>query len=281
MYICTLMRNSYRNLLILTLFTTLFTTACSDFRKLQKSDDWEKKYDAAINYYEQGEYYKANVLLEQILPIIKGSEKAEIANFYYGYTYYYQEQYLLASHYFKTFYDTFNRSKFAEEARFMFGYSLFKDSPRYNLDQASSKEAITALQGFINLFPNSEFVPKADSALGQLRSKLERKAYEKALLYYDLKKFMTGEYLKAALVEFDNFQDDFPGSEFAEEIRYLEIEAMFKLAEVSIYSLKKERYLEAIEFYENFIDTYSNSKFQKKAEKIYEDSLEQIRILNT
>ncbi|WP_296618327.1 outer membrane protein assembly factor BamD [Marivirga sp.] len=274
------MRNSYRNLLIITLFT-LFTTACSDFRKLQKSDDWEKKYDAAISYYEQEEYYKANALLEQILPIIKGSEKAEIANFYYGYTYYYQGQYLLASHYFKTFYDTFNRSKFAEEARFMFGYSLFKDSPRYNLDQASSKEAITALQGFINLFPNSEFVPKADAALGQLRSKLERKAYEKALLYYDLKKFMTGEYLKAALVEFDNFQDDFPGSEFTEEIRYLEIEAMFKLAEVSIYSLKKERYLEAIEFYENFIDTYENSKYQKKAEKIYEDSLEQIRILNT
>jgi len=280
MYICTLMRNSYQNILLFTLLAVLIS-ACSDFRKLQKSDDWEKKYDAAIRYYEQGEYYKANALLEQILPIIKGSEKAEIANFYYGYTYYYQEQYLLASHYFKTFYDTFNRSEFAEEARFMFGYSLFKDSPRYNLDQVSSKEAITALQGFINLYPSSEFVPKADAALSQLRSKLERKAYEKALLYYDLKKFMTGEYLKAALVEFDNFQDDFPGSKYTEEIQYLEIEAMYKLAEVSIYSVKKERYLEAIDFYENFIETYEDSKYLKKAEDIYEDSLEQIRKLNS
>ncbi|WP_245830863.1 outer membrane protein assembly factor BamD [Marivirga sericea] len=274
------MRNSYKNLLLITLITVLIT-ACSDFRKLRKSDDWEKKYDAAINYYEQGEYYRANVLLEQILPIIKGSEKAEIANFYYGYTYYYQGQYLLASHYFKTFYDTFNRSQFAEEARFMFGYSLFQDSPRYNLDQVSSKEAIVALQGFINLYPNSKFVPKADAALGQLRSKLERKAYEKALLYYDLKKFMTGEYLKASLVEFDNFQDDFPGSSFTEEIQYLEIEAMYNLAEVSIYSVKKERYLEAISFYETFIETYENSKYLKKAQDIYEDCLEQIRKLNS
>jgi len=280
MYICTLMRNSYRNIVIL-LSLTVLITACSDYRKLLKSDDWEKKYDAAINYYEQGEYYKANVLLEQILPIIKGSEKAEIANFYYGYTYFYQEQYLLASHYFKTFYDTFNRSQFAEESRFMFGYSLFMDSPRYNLDQASTKEAITALQGFINLYPRSEFVPKADAALSQLRSKLERKAYEKALLYYDLKKFMTGEYLKAALVEFDNFQDDFPGSKYAEEIQYLEIEAMYNLAEVSIYTVKKERYLEAIDFYENFIERYENSKYQKKAEDIYENCLEQIRKLNS
>lgn len=280
MYICTLMRNSYKNLFILILLAVSISS-CSDFRKLQKSDDWEKKYDAAIRFYEQGEYYKANVLLEQILPIIKGSEKAEIANFYYGYTYYYQGQYLLASHYFKTFYDTFNRSQFAEEARFMFGYSLFQDSPRYNLDQASSKEAITALQGFINLYPNSEFVPKADAALSQLRSKLERKAYEKALLYYDLKKFMTGEYLKAALVAFDNFQDDFPGSIYTEEIQYLEIEAMYNLAEVSIYSLRKERYQEAIDFYEVFIDTYQESKYLKKAEKIYEDCLEQIRKLNS
>ncbi len=274
------MRNSYKNLLIILSISIAFS-ACSDFRKLQKSDDWEKKYDAAISYYEQGEYYKANALLEQILPIIKGSEKAEIANFYYGYTYYYQEQYLLASHYFKTFFDTFNRSEFAEEARFMFAYSLYKDSPRYNLDQTSTKEAIVALQGFINLFPNSKYVPKADAGLSQLRSKLERKAYEKALLYYDLKKYMTGEYLKAALVEFDNFQDDFPGSQFTEEIRFLEIEAMYKLAEVSIYSLRKERYSEAIEFYQNFIDTYEQSKYLSKAEKIYENCLEQIRKINS
>lgn len=78
---------------------------------------------------------------------------------------------------------------------------------------------------------------------------------------------MTGEYLKAALVEFDNFQDDFPGSQFTEEIRYLEIEAMYNLAEVSIYSVRKERYREAIAFYEDFIETYEQSKYLSKAEK--------------
>ena len=164
----------------------------------------------------------------------------------------------------------------------MFGYALFQDSPRYNLDQVSTKEAIIALQGFINRYPQSKFTPKADAALTQLRSKLERKAYEKALLYYDLKKFMTGEYLKAALVEFDNFQDDFPGSSYTEEINYLQIEAMYNLAEVSIYTVKRERYQEAIAFYESFIETYDdNSEYLKKAEKLYENCLEQIRKLNS
>ncbi len=255
-------------------------SSCSDFRKIQKSDDWEKKYEAAIQYFEEEEYYKSSVLLEQILPIIKGSAKAEKANFLYAYTYYYEGSYLLASHYFKTFYDTYGRSDFAEEARFMFGYSLYMDSPRYNLEQTSSKQAIVALQAFINRFPQSEFVPKATSALNDLQVKLEKKAYEKALLYYKLKKFQTGEYLKAALVAFDNFQDDYPDSNYIEELRYLEIEATYELAEVSILSKKKERYMEAIRFYEDFIDTYENSEYLKKAEKIYENSLNEIRKIN-
>lgn len=274
------MRKMLRFFIFITTISLLLTS-CGDFRKIQKSDDWEKKYDAAINYYESEDYYRSNLLFEQILPIIKGSEKAEKANFYYCYTYFHQEQYLLASHYFKTFYDTYNRSTFAEEARFMFGYSLYMESPRFNLEQTSTRQALTALQGFINLFPASEFVPKADQAMNDLRSKLEEKAYQKALLYYDLKKYMTGEYLKASMVEFDNFQDDFPSSAYIEEIRYLEIEAMYNLAEVSIYSLKKERYMAAVEFYENFIETYENSKYQKRAEKIYEDCLNNIRKLNT
>lgn len=279
MYLCTLMHILKKNILLFG-FLMVALSACSDFRKIQKSDDWEKKYTAAINYYEEGEYYKSSILLEQILPIIKGSEKAEKANFLYGYTYYYQGQYLLASHYFKTFYDTYNRSDFAEEARFMYGYSLYMDSPRYNLEQTSTKQAIVALQGFINRFPQSEFVPKATTALDDLQVKLEKKAYEKCLLYYKLRKFQTGEYLKAALVAFDNFQDDYPDSKYVEEIRFLEIEATYKLAEVSIFSKKKERYLEAISFYEEFIETYENSEYIKKAEKIYENSLEEVRSLN-
>ncbi|WP_236587478.1 outer membrane protein assembly factor BamD [Marivirga aurantiaca] len=273
--------HNLRNYILFLAILGMGLSSCSDFRKIQKSDDWEKKYDAAIQYFEQEEYYKSSVLLEQILPIIKGSAKAEKANFLYAYTYYHEQSYLLASHYFKTFYDTYGRSDLAEEARFMYGYSLYMDSPRYNLEQTSSKQAIVALQGFINRFPQSEFVPKATQALDDLQVKLEKKAYEKAFLYYKLKKFQTGEYLKAALVAFDNFQDDYPDSKYVEEIRYLEIEAMYKLAEVSIASKKKERYTEAIRFYQDFIETYENSEFLKKAEKIYESSLNEIRKLNT
>jgi len=75
----------------------LVTASCSKFRKIQKSGDWELKYEAAMNYYQEEEYYKASVLFEEIIPIIRGSEKAEKAQFYFAYSYYHQKQYILAS----------------------------------------------------------------------------------------------------------------------------------------------------------------------------------------
>lgn len=261
---------------IIALIIPILLGSCSDFRKIQKSSDWEKKYEAALKYYQEKDYYRSSVLLEDVLPLLKGSEKAEKANFYYAYTYFYQDQYLLASHYFKTFYETYGRSQYAEEARYMFGYSLYKDSPRYNLDQSSTYDAIAALQSFINRYPNSSFRDDASRIIDEMQQKLEKKAYEKAKLYFKLRKYRSGEYLKAALVAFNNFQNDYPDSHYVEEIRYMKIQATYLLAEVSIKNKKEERLREAVRYYQDFVDQYPQSDYLKKAENIYDNALNEL-----
>ena len=37
----------------------LVFTACSDFQKILKSDSVDKKYEAALKYYDKKDYYKA------------------------------------------------------------------------------------------------------------------------------------------------------------------------------------------------------------------------------
>ena len=59
----------------LTMLCLVILASCNKFRKIQKSDDWELKYKAAINYYEKGDYYRASVLFEQLLPIIRGTKR--------------------------------------------------------------------------------------------------------------------------------------------------------------------------------------------------------------
>ena len=52
-------------------------TSCNNFRKIQKSGDWELKYRAGLEYYDQGEYFKASTLFEEIIPILRGRPEAD------------------------------------------------------------------------------------------------------------------------------------------------------------------------------------------------------------
>ncbi len=245
--------------------------SCSDFRQLMKSDDWQKKYDAALKYYNDKDYYRATALLEEVLPIIRGSKTAEDAQYYYAYAHYYQRKYLLSSHYFKEFYETYSRSKYAMEAMYMYAYSLYRQSPITSLDQTATREAIDAMQLFVNKYPYSDYKDKAENILDELQTKLEVKAYDNALLYYKLSQY------KPAIIAFENFQKDFPDSELNEEISYWKLAAQFELAEQSIRSKQKERYYTTVEYYQRFIDQYPNSKFIGEAESIYETAIGKIR----
>ena len=250
-------------------FFILSVASCSKFRKIEKSEDWRLKYDAALEYYEDKDYFRSGTLFEQILPIVRGLPEGEKVQFYFAYTQYHQKFYLLAAHHFKVFYETYARSEYAQEAQFMHAYSLYANSPAYNLDQTSSLEAVIAMQSFVNRYPNSTFREEATKVIDDIQEKLEKKSYENAKQYYKLERH------KAAVVAFESFKNNFPDSEYNEEVAFLKFMAQYELAEQSISSKQLERYREANEFYIDFIDNYPDSEFLREAEKKYANSLEQ------
>lgn len=252
------------------IFILMLTASCSKFSKLRKSSDWKMKYEAALSYYEKEDYYKANVLLEEILPIIRGSEEDEKAQFYFANSFFHQKQYTMSAHHFKTFYSTFSRSKWAEEAMYMHAYSTFLESPQHNLDQTNTYEAIQAMQNFINKYPYSKFKDEATEIINKLQVKLEDKAYENAKLYYKLRRY------KSALIAFENFKNDYPDSRLNEEISFLEIETEYNYAKESIITKQKERYNAVVEMYQNFVDIYPESKFIKNAQSFYDSAINQL-----
>lgn len=271
-YICALMRSAviYR-LIIVLISVSLAATGCGEFKRVQRSDDWRVKYEAAIKYYEDRDYFRSNVLFEDIIPLIKGLEEGELAQFYNAYTYYYQRQYLLSSHYFKTFATVYSRSEHAEEASFMSAYSLYQQSPEYNLDQSSTINAIDELQRFINRNPASEYTPQATELIDNLQYKKAKKQFEIAKQYLKVRKYL------AAAESFETFAEDFPDSEFVEEALFLMVKTQYLYANNSIVSKQVERYQETITLYQNFIDSYPSTSFSKQAENIFSDSVEKIR----
>ncbi len=269
--------------LTLFLVLSLFFFSCNrEFNKLLKKGSTDEKYVAAIKYYKSADYYKAGVIFDEISPLLKGDSTAELVQFYNAYCNYYQSNFQMSSYQFKTFYATYNNSPFAEEAYYMYANSMYRDAPPYNLDQTNTITAVDALQTFINTFPQSKYEDKCNDNLKDLRYRLERKAYEKAKLYYKTREpsFTGRPNYQATNVTIDNFRKDFPDSKYNEELSYLQIIAMEELSDLSFYVKQKERYNQTIALYEKFIDKYPNSKYLKELQDKYNRSLVGIEKVN-
>jgi outer membrane protein assembly factor BamD len=259
--------------LLLVAFVVL-ASSCSRFRKIQKSDDWRVRYEAGLDYYEKKDYYRSAILFEDILPIVRGLPEGEKVEFNLAYCQYYEKTYLLAANQFKTFYETYGRSPNAEEARFMYAYSLYASAPSSNLDQRDGIEAMDAMQLFINQYPQSRFREKAIEVIMVSQEKLERKGFDNARQYVKLRNY------QAAIIAFDNFRKNFPDSKYLEEVAYLKVEAQYRFAEQSMVTLQAKRFRTVIEFYQELVDFYPESKFIKDAERFYDSSLQRLNQSN-
>lgn len=264
-------------------FLLVFALSCSTTRitKIERSNDYEELYQAAVSYYMQGRYDKAKLYLERVTPYYRGSLESEKIKYYWAYSEFYLGYYQLAAYQFKEFYRTYGRSPFAENAQYMEAYSLYLDSPDAELDQTSSEEAVVAMQDFLNRYPASEHYFEGNDMIDELQVRFEKKAYETAKLYY---KLTTGlsyrNYLEAALITFETFKNDYPDSDYNEELLYLSVDVSYKLADNSITSKKKERFDKMFELYEEFKVKYPESEYMSAVEDYYErrqEALERIK----
>jgi len=248
----------------------ILVASCSKFRRIQKSEDWRVRYEAALNYYEKKDYYRASMLFEDILPVVRGLPEGEKVEFYLGYCQFYEKTYLLASNQFKTFYETYGRSTLAEEAHFMYAFSLYTSAPSSNLDQSEGIEAMDAMQVFLNKYPDSKFREQATEVITVSHNKLEEKGFQNAKQYLTLRSY------QAAIISFDNFRKNFPDSKYLEEVAYLKVVSQYKLAEKSFPDLQPKRFGIVIELYKELVDGYPQSRFLREAEKMYSVSLTKV-----
>ncbi|MCO6476007.1 MAG: outer membrane protein assembly factor BamD [Phaeodactylibacter sp.] len=264
-----------KNLFVAFVGMTLLLGACkSEFEKIRSSGDVNRIYTKALEYYEQEEYQKAQTLFELIISSYRGKKEAEEIYFKYAYTYYHLRQYILASYYFKNFSNTYGASEIREEADFMSAYSNYQLSPTFRLDQSYTQQAIEGFQLFVNTYPNSTRVEECNRLIDEMRSKLEKKAYESARLYFDLREY------QAAIQTFDNVLKDFPDTDDAEQIRYMIIRSAYQLAKNSFVDKQKERFLEARDRASEFLARFPDSRYTKDVKDIYNDSRESLNKLD-
>ena len=250
-------------------------SGCGEYEKLLKSRDFQAKYDAGLKYYENGDFARAGTLFDQVANVFRGTTKADTVKYYQAKAYYGQRDYMMAGYYFSELSQTYASSVYLEEADFMVGYCFYKRSPRAELDQETTYQAITYLQMFMSRYPTSERIAEARAIIEEMSDKLVEKSFISARLYYDL------GYYKSAILALRNSLIDYPDTKYREELMFLILKSSYLLADNSIPSLQRERFQEAIDEYLSFIGEFPEGPHTREANRMYEASSKFLDNTNT
>jgi outer membrane protein assembly factor BamD len=246
------------SILILTL------AGCSGYEKILKSNDYKLKYKTALSYYyEKEDYVRAGTLFDQIAAVFRGTDQADTIYYLQAMSYFKQSDYILSGHYFRTFAATYGGSPFVEQADFMGAYCYYLLSPRPELDQTNTVQAIQAFQLYMIKYPGSEKSEEVKAFLAELRDKLVEKSYLSAKLYYNLEDY------KASMVALTNSLIAYPDNKYREEIMFMLVKSSYMFAEKSVSSKKKERFQDAVDEYYSFAAEFPESRFIKEAKRYY------------
>lgn len=258
------------------MLAAMLLSSCGEYNKLLKSTDYEYKYEAAKNYFAKGKYSKSATLLNELITILKGTDKAEESLYMLGMSYYNQKDYQTAAQTFITYYNSYPRGTFAELARFHAGKGLCLDTPEARLDQSGTYKAIQELQMFLEYFPNSTKKSEAQNMIFELQDKLVQKELLSARLYYNLGNYMGNNFL-SCVVTAQNSLKDYPYTHYREDLSILILKSKYEMAIYSVEEKKGERYRETIDEYYAFVNEFPESKYLKEAEKIFKESKEIIK----
>jgi outer membrane protein assembly factor BamD len=66
-----------KRILFILVSAAVMLSSCNSYNRLLTTNNIDYKYEAAKAFYLKGEYAKATELLESIITLLKGSDKAE------------------------------------------------------------------------------------------------------------------------------------------------------------------------------------------------------------
>ena len=257
-----------RKHIIYALLASLAMTSCGEYNKVLKSTDVEYKYEYAKKAFEERRFVQAATILEDVVKILKGTDKAEESLYLLGLSYYENKDYMTASSYFKTYYTHYPKGKYAELTRFYAGYGCYLDSPEPQLDQTETYKAIEELQKFLDYFPHSDKATIAQNAIFELQDKLVQKEIDNAQLYYNLGNYLGNNYESAVIVA-QNALKNYPYTKYKEQLQMIILKARYQEARQSDDEKKEERFRVVIDEYYSFINDYPEGPNRKEADNIF------------
>lgn len=251
-------------ILIPVILVALSAMSCkSEYELLLGSSDSDAKYAAAFDYFNMGKYQKAAQLFESLSMVTGNTERDDSVRYYMGLSNYRFKDYYTAETNFSNFINNYPSSVFSESARYLRIDCLYRNTLRYELDQTPTYTALTAIGEYLSEYPTTPYLDICQSMVEDLNERLDRKAYESAVLYFKMEDY------KAARVALKNVLKDDSDNLYREDILYYTAVASYRYAEMSVPAKQKERFLTFVDDYLNFIGEYPESSHRREVDGLY------------
>ena len=252
-----------RNILFAVVAVMSMSSCKSQYELLLNSNDADAKYKAAFEYFNNKKYNKAAALFESLSALTDGTERDDTVRYYWGLSNYKFKDYYTAEANFQQFCESYPRSPFTSQARYLRLDCLYRSTLRYELDQQPTYKAMSAISEYMLEFPENENMQVCRDMLLELGERLDKKAYEAAKLYYKMEDYL------ASRVAFRNVLKDDAENMYREDILYHIAMSSYKYALLSVPAKQKERYMEFVDDYYNFIGELPESHYRKELDAVY------------
>lgn len=248
--------------LVITLAIFALLGGCSAYNKLLKSGDRELIYDTAMAYFDQGKFDKAVQLFQEVEHFYQGTSREDTILYFTGMSLYNMRDYESSEIILDDFRRRFGRSPFLEDAEYMYAMGYYHMSPEPYRDQTVTMRAIAAINEYLIRYPESMFKDLCTKRLEELHNKLYDKELINASTYYKI-----GRY-KSAVIALQNGLDKYPNTPHREEFLYMITKSSYELAANSVEVLQRDRYLDMMDSYYNFISEFPESKHRREMDRL-------------
>lgn len=252
----------------------LLQTSCSSYTNVLKAGDYDYRYEAAKEYYVAGEYTRCYQILEDMLLLMKGTDRGEESLFMLSMCYFNMRDYESAGDCFERYYQSYPKGTYTELARYYSGLAAYMMSPDPRLDQTSTYAAINRLNEYLQHYPYSERRDEVSNMIYSLQNRLVEKELESVKLYYNLGTYIGncmfgGNNYEACILMAENTLKSYPYTTYREELYLYILRARYKLAVNSVESKAEERFRQTVDEYYGFKNEFPESKNMKEAEQIF------------
>lgn len=271
-----------RKFLSIAVISAMVLSSCNSYNKVLKTTDYDYKYEVAKECYAAGQYSRAYQLLEELIMVMKGSDRGEESLFMLGMCFYNLRDYETATMYLDRYVKTYSKGDYTELARFYSGKASYMQSPDPRLDQSPTYTALNQLQDFLDFHPYSELREEVNDMIYDLQNRLVQKEYDSAKLYYNLGSYTGncangGSNYEACIITAENALKTFPYTRLREELYMMILRCRYQLAQRSVVEKSEERYRQTIDEYYGFKNEFPNSKYIKEADNIYKHSATKVK----